>query len=281
MKKSTINIVCIVFAIIMLIGTCANVYASANNNNLIMVEHLIEEMEQRNTSYYSQIENIMLELSDVENSQGMIDAVESYDINGAYRVAMTESLLLTFLNEGNELKEAANGVIQWKVPIITTEGKQGLVVLLEEDGKLSYIGMSVGDNTETWQINNASIRDAVNNATEFDGEIDSIQILHSYLYNTSFVYLDGEKSDYVILYSAYSKETGLENEKVYPVSVVLEQFNKCFDENILIEHPDSNLGVPFRTSSHSIEKMIFGFAVFAVSGFVVLLFLYKRKKAKE
>lgn len=276
MKKMVLNIIGVIFVIAVFWESSTNVYANAYNDNLTMIEPIIEAMEQRDSSYYPQIEEIMLKLSDEESRQGAVAIVESYNITDAYRVVLTESPLLTFLNEGNEFKDAASDIVQWKIPFVNTKGEMSLAVLSEKDGVLSYSGMYAGVDKEIENINMESIRKAVSDASEFDGKIDSMQIMHSYLYDTTFVYMDGEKSDYVILYSKYSKETGLENEKVYTVSEFVEQFNKCFDENSMMENPSHNGGVPFRTSALTIDKFIIGGMILVVGG-VIVLFLYKKK----
>lgn len=120
----------------------------------------IEEMEQMHASYHSQIENLIQE-------HGLAG---TYDINDAYRVTMTESLLLTILNDGKDFKDVISDVVQWKLPIVTAAGKSELLVFLEEDGVISYSGKSSGETTKIWQITTEGIREAVRNAPAFDGE---------------------------------------------------------------------------------------------------------------
>lgn len=270
MKKMMFKIVGLVFALIMVLTMCTNVYARSNNDNVAAIESLIEEIEGRNYSYYSQIETIMKE-PDVSNN------VRSYDINNAYRVTMMEPLLLTILNDGQEFKNTLTDVIQWKVPIITDEGEPGLVFLLEKEGELSYIGKHTGETTKVWHISMNGIREAVRDAAEFDGKIYSIQIAHSYVYNTAFVYMDGEKNDYIILYSLYSKETGLENGKVYILSEFTKEFNKCFDEKVMIDNPSHNGGVPFRTLALDNRILVIATLLAFAGGVIVVWFRLKKK----
>lgn len=239
MRKIISNLFCVVFSIILVFTICTNIYATPSNDNVAMIEPLIEEMEQMHASYHSQIENLIQE-------NGLAG---TYDINDAYRVTMTESLLLTILNDGKDFKDVIADVVQWKLPIVTAAGKPEMLVFLEEDGVISYSGKSSGKTTNIWQITTEGIREAVRNAPVFDGEIDSIQIVHSYLYNTAFVYLDGANSDYLIPYGVHAEETELENGTVYTVSEVIEKFNKCFDEKSMMENPSHNGGA---SSSHVI-----------------------------
>ena len=269
MKKIMLKIIGLAFILIMVFTMRTNVYANSNNDNVFAIEPLIEEINERNQSYYSQIEAIMKE-PDVS------DNVQSYDINNVYRVIMMEPLILTVLNDGQGFENVLTDVIQWKVPIVTDEGEPGLVFLLEKDGELSYIGKHTGETTLVWHISMDGIKEAVRNATEFEETIYSIQIAHSYVYNTAFVYMDGEKSDYIIPYSLYSKETGLENESVYMLSEVVEQFNKCFDESIMTDNPSHNGGVPFRTSMLNNKLLVISISVLVVGG-VMVWFMYNKK----
>lgn len=261
MRKLRANLFGVAFSIILVFTICTNIYATPSNDNVAMIEPLIEEMEQMHASYHSQIENLIQE-------HGLAG---TYDINDAYRVSMTESLLLTILNDGKDFKDVITEVVQWKLPIVTAAGKSELLVFLEEDGVISYSGKSSGETTNIWQITTEGIREAVRNASAFDGEIDAIQIVHSYLYNTAFVYMDGANSDYLIPYGVHAEKTGLENGKVYTVSEVLEKFNKCFDETHMIENTSHNGGVSFKTAT------VIAILVVVV---VVLIWLYHVKKKK-
>lgn len=259
MRKIRANLFGVAFSIILVFTICTNIYATPSNDNVAMMEPLIEELEQMHVSYHSQIENLIQEHG----------VAGTYDINDAYRVTMTESLLLTILNDGKDFKDVISDVVQWKLPIVTAAGKPEMLVFLEEDGVISYSGKSSGETTNIWQITTEGIREAVRNATAFDGEIDAIQIVHSYLYNTAFVYMDGANSDYLIPYGVHAEKTGLENGKVYTVSEVIEKFNKCFDEKSVMENPSYNGGVSFKTAT-----------VIAIPVVVVLVWLYHVKKKK-
>lgn len=261
MRKIRANLLGVAFSIILVFTICTNIYATPSNDNVAMIEPLIEEMEQMHASYHSQIENLIQE-------HGLAGI---YDINDAYRVTMTGSLFLTTLNDSKAFKDVISDVVQWKLPIVTAAGKPEMLVFLEEDGVISYIGKFSGETTSIWQITAEGIREAVRNASAFDGEIEAIQIVHSYLYNTAFVYMDGANSDYLIPYGVHAEKTGLENGKVYTVSEVIEKFNKCFDEKSMMENPSYNGGVSFKTAT------VIAIPVVVV---VVLVWLYHVKKKK-
>lgn len=258
MKKHLSRIVSVIFIFVTAFGICVGVYA-ADSQNDAAVEVLINKKSELYNDYIPQIEKVMTEVVNEKAltdggskySQGQTDPIVSYNAAAAYRVTVLEPKLLTAVDKKYDIKAAATDTVQWKVPVTTESGAPGLAVLLEKDGVLSYLGMSVGEETNTWKIDDADILKAASEGVKFDGKIDSMQIYHSYMYNTTFVCFDGEKSDYIIPYSAYSKEIKLENGKMYKASDMFKKFDACFDEKLIESNPSYNGGAPFRTNTVS------------------------------
>lgn len=286
MKKYISRVICAIFAFVIVFSMCVCVYASSSKN-IETIDSLITKKSELTDNYRAQMEKILTQLvnekslhndGNFKDLQGQPDLVASYDLDGAYRVAVLEPLFLTITSEKQDISAAITDTIQWKIPIITDKGEPGLVVLLEEDNVLSYLGMSVGKATNTWKIQDDEIKQAAKTGLEFDGKVNSMQMIHSYLYNTTFVYFDGEKSDYLIPYSTYSEEIGLENGKIYTASEVLKKFNTCFDEKLITDNPSYNGGAPFRTNTMSplFVAILFFFTIGSIS--LVVILRHKRKQ---
>lgn len=234
----------------------ARVYAMTSEERETMIDNVLEDKNEEKAQYMSELERVLSNVVSAQSDQTEQNTVSlqrtgdtllNYDIAGAYQVYILDTLLVTALKDTGSFASAISDTVQWKVPVTTADGVSGMVVLLEKDGVLEYVGTSVGEAVETWFVTDEQIRNAVTLADEVTGGINSMQIAHSYLYNTTFVYLIAEDEEYLIPFSYYAERIELENGKLYTVSEITDIFDMYFDELQLIDSPNNNGGVPFRT----------------------------------
>lgn len=246
------------------VSLCLPISAAKNSSH--GVDELIKDKNSSYSAYMPQIETILDKETDIK----------TYDLSGAYRVYITESLFLTELNKTGSFEKTLTDKIQWKVPVVTQEDNLGLVTLNENDGVLSWSANEVGESSQNFYITDEKIKTAVQNATKITGDLDDMKIAHSYMYYTTFVYLKNSQDEYLIPFSCYPDEIGIKNGEVYTVGEIQKKFNKCFDEENLIENGDANSGLPFRKQTYYFETALICIALAAVV--VTLIFIIKRKK---
>lgn len=287
--KRIISILVPLFLVLTLtLGTIVSAGAVADDSHGI--DALLQEANAERAAYAAQINEIMSELmaeadsSDTAhqaNLQGDADVVASYDLDNAYRVSILDSLFLTALAESGDFQATLTDVVQWRVPITTADGEAGFAVLLEEDGELSYVGLVAGEAAKTWYISEEAIRSAVTASDEIQGTLTSMQIVHSFVYYTAFVYLSDGENEYLIPFSYSADECGIENGALYSLSEVERQFNLYYDESQLTDAPLENNGAPVRNSSPAqavVLVLCIAFAAILV-GFGVVL--YQRNRASR
>lgn len=280
MKKTLLIFLSLLLAVTMTAGTVANAAADEGDHGL---DRLLKEEELAKEAVLPQLEKIMQEAAAEQYSgegisYGAVDTIASYDIDNAYRVNMLEPLLLTSIKENGDFKSAISTTVQWKIPIVTTQGEPGIAILLEEDGKLSYMGIGVGEATQNWYITKADIESAVSNSTIIKKELTTLQIVHSYMYDTAFVYLSDGENEYLIPFSYLDKEIKIESGTVYSVSQIEKKFNRCFDEQQLIDSPMSNGGAPFRDNQSNRYLLILGGFFLTTAAAVTVIMICRKKR---
>ncbi len=280
---------CIFNIVIILVVACSVLVApiKAVGSEVKGISQLINEKNHSYSQYAQQIETIMQGLvaqkdlydsSSSKDLRGEPDYVSTYDLENAYRVFIADNLFLTKLNQSGSFTDILTDKIQWKVPVVTQKGDNGLVTLLEENGKLSWVATEVGEATENLYVSDAKIKNAVEKAKEVKGDFDDMKIAHSYMYNTTFVYLNSDKEEYLIPFSCYFKEIGINNGELYTVSQIQKKFNNCFEEETNVD--DSGVivygsGPTFKNRNFSF-KLALGCSV--VIGIIALIIVIKRRK---
>ena len=283
MKKRVKYILSLIMTLVVTVSLCLPI--SAVESNMHGIDQLIKEKNESYDEYTQQIELIMVSLANEKEQHNNVntwdlrggpDIVTTYDLSNAYRIYKIESFFLTELNQKGSFEETLTDEIQWKVPIVTQKGESGLVTLLEDDGELSWVATEVGESSETLYVSDVKIKNAVEQAMEVKGDFNDIKIAHSYMYYTTFVYLSSDQEEYLIPFSCYSEEIGINNGELYTVAEIQKKFNNCFDEESMSENGDFNGGTPFKKPTYHFETAIVTLSFIGVV--MVLIFIMKRKK---
>lgn len=263
-----------------------NVCAMESEVESILIRDAMSKMSNTKTERLSEIEELMNDnlfqnYTNVLRMDGYQEKITEYDLDGAYQVYILEPLLVTVYDETGSFSEAITDSVQWKIPIKTESGTAGLAVVNESDIGLAFSGTIVGDMSSIWYVNEEKIITSVNNAINMKEPIESICIVHSYMYYTTFVYLYSSDAEYLIPYSIYADELNLVNGKVYSVSDVMKAFRKCFDESEVINNPNNNGGVPFRKQGIT----VYGAALVTIASVLLIVvlafFLLKTKEIRD
>lgn len=263
-----------------------NVCARESEDESPLIRDAMSKMSNTKTERLSEIEELMNDNlfrndTNVFRMDGYREKITEYDLNGAYQVYILEPLLVTIYDETGSFSEAITDSVQWKIPIKTESGTAGLAVVSESDKGLTFSGTIVGDTSSTWYVNEEEIIASVNNAKSMKEPVESICIVHSYMYYTTFVYLYSSDAEYLIPYSIYADELNLENGKVYSVSDVMKAFRKHFDESEVINNPDNNGGVPFRRQGVTVYGAVLVSIASILLLIVLVFYLLKTKAIKD
>lgn len=281
MMKKMIGVFLVLF-----FAVSMNVCAMEPEDELSLIWDALSNMSNTKTERRSEIEELMNDNLfrngiNILSRDGYREKITEYDLDGAYQVYLLEPLLVTAYDETGSFSEAITDSVQWKIPIKTESGTAGLAVVNESDTGLTFSGTIVGDTSSTWYVNEEKIISGVKNAVNMKEPVESICIVHSYMYYTTFVYLYSSNAEYLIPYSIYADELHLENGKVYSVSDVMKAFRKCFDESEVINHPNNNGGVPFRRQGITVYGVAFVSIASVLLMIVLIFFLIKTKDIKD
>ena len=210
------------------------------------VDTIIAEKNAAQKETISEIDTLMKKRMQEQGQTG--SSIASYDLSGAYQVYMMEPLFLTIYNETGSFASTITDTVQWKVPIKESGGENGLAVFSEGEDGLTFAGTVMGEAANTWMVSDEGIRTSVAQSKQIRSEIKKLQIAHSYMYQTTFVYLQNADGEYLIPYSVDADEVGIQNEKTYTVSELMKIFSKYYDEEQVVKNPNYNGGVPAHES---------------------------------
>lgn len=240
------------------------------------VDTIIAEKNAAQRETISEIDTLMKKR--IQEQGQAASGVASYDLSGAYQVYMMEPLFLTIYNETGSFASIITDTVQWKVPIKESGGEDGLAVFSEGEDGLTFAGTVMGEATNTWIVNDEKIRTSVAQSKQIRSEIGKLQIVHSYMYQTTFAYLQNADGEYLIPYSVDADEVGIQNGKTYTVSELMKIFNKYYDEEQVIKNPNHNGGVPARESRHMTPIICVVTMLVAGMGVGVLYYVIRKRK---
>ena len=170
----------------------------------------------------------------------------NYNLEDAYKAYNIGSLLVTSYKEKGSIHAIAEETYQWRIPYSNTIGTPGFAIIGEENGELVYLGKSVGETCKNEIITEAMIRAAINDTDIIKEPLTSITYYHSFLYNTFFVVLSDDDTEYVIPFAVMPEWSPVKNGELYTAEELIEKYNKMYDEEELLKHPGSNGGLPRR-----------------------------------
>ncbi|MDE7297299.1 MAG: hypothetical protein K2N94_00535 [Lachnospiraceae bacterium] len=287
MKRISFFTLCILVLFLNISTAESMMHVMALPDKETAIDDLITDKNMERDKYSSQIEGILSRHASGQNSQNTTymaaqqtekDAASIYDLSGAYQVHILEPLLISILKETGSFASAITDTVQWKIPVTTGSEEIGLAVLLEKNGSLSYVGMMAGENARTWMVKDEAIRNAVMKSDGLSDTVDSLKIAHSYLYETTFVWLTAGEEEYLIPFSYYADRIHLENGKLYTVSEITGIFDKYFDEQKLIDSPGSYGGVPFKEQPIIPAKLVISVVFASIVGIIGLAFFRRPEK---
>lgn len=239
------------------------------------VDKVIAEKNEAQKEYIGEIDALMKKR--MLEQDGKTNGIVNYNLSEVYQVYMMEPLFLTIYNETGSFTSTISDTVQWKLPIKLRSGDDGLAVFSEGDRGLTFAGTVVGEASNTWMVNDEEIKTSVVQSKQLRSEIEKLQIVHSYMYQTTFVYLQNKDGEYLVPYSYFADEIGIQNGKAYTVSELMKSFNKCFDEEQMVEHPNHNVGIPFRQKQQVVWIVcVVGMLVVGIVGW--MLYYAKKKK---
>ncbi len=256
-------------------GMAAQAGETSGNN---YADKVITEKNAAQKETISEIDTLMKKR--IQEQGQVTSGIASYDLSGTYQVHMIEPLFLTIYNETGLFASTITDTVQWKVPIKESGGEDGLAVFSEGEDGLTFAGTVVGEAANTWMVSDEGIRTSVAQSKQLRSEIKKLQIAHSYMYQTTFVYLQNADGEYLIPYSVDADEVGIQNGKTYTVSELMRIFSKYYDEEQVLKNPNHNGGVPARQSRH-IAPIICVVSVLVIGTGGGALYYVKRKKRKQ
>ena len=271
---------------------------SANDTMEQQVEKVFEHKEQSEESDLQKVKTALKKyskkaqtateetetLSDEESSLGH----EQYQYDKAYSVYPLEMYMITeYQKQNKNFDKLIDDRPEWRVPYKTADGKRGVAYLAQVGN--SFEMMSETDDEqgkETWPEEEKIIA-VVEKNLGANNKVKEIKYLCNFLYALEMVYVKCDNDSYIIPYAenlemlnADAGKVKLENGRCYTVEQFMETMNTLFDESIVMNMKDDEVGgaLPYR-QSYNAKYIIVG-SVFA--GVVVLLLVwYHHRKCSD
>ncbi len=199
----------------------------------------------------------------MEERQGSVDnpfTIAAYDLDNAYVVIpMNVYLMISSYRKGVTLEEMASDKKQLIVPVTSEANRHGYVTF-ECFGKgLSYLGMSMSNNTEkaSGPLDMSKLMESVN---EKGCDWDDVSIYRNDLYHLYVISVETDNGRYMTATygGTYKMDGEMEAYKLYSEEKFWEIMYTTYDESAI--KPDSDGGgVPLRTTpiDDVTEKAVF------------------------
>lgn len=167
--------------------------------------------------------------------------IRDYNIDAARKVYFSETLMLTVFEETKSIDTVFTEEYQWLVPINGTDNQ--VAVFTVKDGEPRFIGIKP---MKGYYISDAVLCESISKSDMDLDAIISVKYLYSELHHTTFAVIYTNSVVYAIPFVSNTDFSELENQKVYIADDMMRFLLEKYDEEKLLENPDSNGGVPLR-----------------------------------
>lgn len=277
-----------------------NKTVSANDTTEQQIEKVLENKERLEKSdlhkvkialkkYLKKAQGAREETETLSGEESCL-GYEQYQYDKAYAVYPLEMYMITeYQKQNKNFDKLIADQREWRVPYKTADGKRGVAYLAETGD--SFEMMSETDDEqgkETWP-EEEKIISVVEKNLGANNKIKQIKYVYNFLYALEMVYIKCDNGNYIIPYAenleminAEAQKIKLENGRCYTVDQFMEIMNTLFDESIVMNMKDDEVGeaLPYR-QTHITKYVVIG-SIFA--GVAVLLlaifsrFLYSKKR---
>lgn len=225
--------------------------AQANDSLSESIDNVFNTVREEKASVIDEIGTLLklnlFESTDSEkNDMASLFNASYYDYDATYKAYKLPHLFITAYKKCGSFLSIVEDDYQWKVPFENSVGTTGYAVLSERDGKLAYLGKSIGDTCKNEYISEDMIRTAIKDSDLIDKPLTKLTYLQSFMYNTTFVLLADKENEYIIPFAIRPEWSPVENGKLYTAEDLIAIYYDTYDEDALSEHGDEDGGVPLR-----------------------------------
>lgn len=262
--------------IVMLLSS--SIFSFANITDALW--ELNEEEKDRNSKELSAIESLLKDenkylISESSDELGEQRLINEYDVENACKVYFAKTLMLTAFEESNNVNSIFLEQYQWYIPINGTE--QSVAVFDMKDNEPCFIGISP---TTGRYISEEKLIEIILGSDMDIGEISSIKYVYSKLYYTVFAVIYTDSTIYCIPFSSNEEWLGLENERMYVFEEMMNYLVERFDEQELVNNPNTFGGVAFReTPKTGVYVVVIISAMSIIFSAIALVRIKKRKQS--
>ncbi len=239
MKKLIIIVSCLCMLLVSFSASALDVSDNEKVNEFISSQISENEISEIDLILLEQEGSVISE-SNVTNNDSMLN---SHDINNIYKVYKLPILMVTAYNENPTLDSLLTDECVWEVYAKSMLSDNSLAQISEINGAKEFSG--IGVRTDSY-ITNQKIAAAIEQGGLSISEIKEIKIAKSDIYHSYFAFVITEATDYVIAFPSQEDYLGIETGKLYTVAEMMETMYEIFDEEKLLDNPNSNGGVPIK-----------------------------------
>lgn len=239
MKKLIIIVSCLCMLLVSFSASALDVSDNEKVNEFISSQISENEISEIDLILLEQEGSVISE-SNVTNNDSMLN---SHDINNIYKVYKLPILMVTAYNDNPTLDSLLTDECVWEVYAKSMLSDNSLAQISEINGAKEFSG--IGVRTDSY-ITNQKIAAAIEQGGLSISEIKEIKIAKSDIYHSYFAFVITEATDYVIAFPSQEDYLGIETGKLYTVAEMMETMYEIFDEEKLLDNPNSNGGVPIK-----------------------------------
>ena len=241
----------------------------ANNNEETKLEDFLkislDENRDKIIAAFSGKEDM---IQDVSYNQ--LDVI---DLENAFRITVSEALLITTYYESNDISSVKSDLVQWKIPLLKDDEPSGIVTLVEKNGDIQMVGISNGGRLLSTMPTYQSIAKSLDSFGITVEQIKDIDYIYSYVYKTLIVSVRCEDENYILPYG--NNASDFRQGDVYTEKEFMQLLYNTYDESQII--PNTSGGIPLRVNTPSVNWSPIIATSFCSVGFLALCILYHNK----
>lgn len=198
------------------------------------ISDLTEAVIERQNSVYA-VEQSVDEIMEINEFD-----VAEYDADGAYEEVFIEYGMLAEYYNGKTISEMKKDFSRIKVPYITVNGEDAVLIYILENGQLSEGGAIIyGEDAPYLYVAPKIVEEAINEG--INENIYDVEYLYSNELYMTLVHITTDSGEYLLPY--FEEEYGnLVSGAIYTIDDFFENMNSSFDQNSELKYTDESGG---------------------------------------
>lgn len=251
--------------------------------DLINIEDLISREDTNNKIEKDKVNKLLNntknQINEMIKQNVKNDEVVNFDMIDAYKVynLLEPDIVKEYKKSGN-LENIISDNYIWRIPTKNKNGENNFIVSVKKDNtkKDEWVMTGISNKAKTkdsFEINNRKSLNSILQKAEIQ-KASRLQYIESYMYHTTFAYINKKGEEYLISYGSRPDLTGLENGKLYKINDAITILDKNFNETS--NQSENNAGAKNSVQFTIYQQVIPIIAIFLVLCIIGFIMFRKR-----